>query len=69
MEPIYRRDLIAFKGKSLANYRSRKWFARFGWTFILPAILLFPFRQKNKKTISVLAILSLASITLQAHFV
>jgi hypothetical protein len=63
METIYKRDLIAFKGKSLANYRSRQWFARWGWTFLLPAILLFPFRRKNKKTISVLGMLSLSAVT------
>jgi len=65
MEPVYKRDLDAFRSRSLSDYRSRNWFQKWGWTFILPAILLFPFRARDKKTISVLAMLSLASITLQ----
>ena len=62
METIYKHDLIAFKGTSLASYRSRKWFQKWAWTFILPAILLFPFREKDKKTISIVLAAALSAM-------
>jgi hypothetical protein len=61
-ETIYRGDLEAFKGMSLASYRSRKWFQKWGWTFILPAILLFPFRAKDKRTISIVVAAALSAV-------
>jgi hypothetical protein len=61
-ETIYKTDLDAFKGPSLASYRSRKWFQKWGWTFILPAILLFPFRAKDKKTISIVVAAALSAV-------
>jgi hypothetical protein len=62
MEEVFKRDLTAFKGLSLASYRSRTCFQKWSWTFILPAILLFPFRAKDKKTISIVVAAALSAV-------
>jgi hypothetical protein len=61
-ETIYRCDLATLKGTSLVSYRNRQWFQKWGWTFILPAILLFPFRAKDKKTISIVVAAALSAV-------
>jgi len=69
MHEVYKRDLLAFQGNSLKQYRINKFLNRYAWVLKILAIFTIPFRKKNKKVISVLGLLSLSALSLHPLFI